>query len=209
MFPEHSVKPAFIKRIKAQSASFSFAISYFGVEWDDVPSELRKANCFHMENSKYHNFRDYWIMYLEPEKSSEKKKALSVVEEVNPADFRQFMENPEETGDAYRKVKKDLMARHEKMLYDMYPEFRGKVIPLDVSTPVSYERITGTPDGAIYGLARSVKTRNLGPRASLGGLYLSGQSLIPGILGVAISSLFACVRLLDMEQVWSDIKTCR
>jgi all-trans-retinol 13,14-reductase len=209
LFPEHSVRPAFIKRIREMDNSFSFCISYFGAAQADLPPELRTANCYWLENFDVPAPKDFWMLNMDTRISPEHPKSISVITEADPELFRRWYGTDAGNDPEYLRLKEGILRHHEESLYRRYPSLKGKLMPLFLSTPVSYERFNGGEDGSIYGLGLSVRYRNLGSRASLGGLYLAGQSLVPGVLGAIISSLLACYNILDAETLWGGIKKCR
>ena len=73
------------------------------------------------------------------------------------------------------------------------------------STPDTWERFTGTPEGSAFGILkdfRSPATTLISPRTPLPGLYLTGQSLnLHGLLGVSMTALHTCSAILGLERI--------
>ncbi len=74
---------------------------------------------------------------------------------------------------------------------------------LDVASPRAFRSWTSAPGGAAYGAKRTVDTPAVRSRTPVGGLYLSGQSLLaPGVMGAAASAVLTCCHILDSRTVW-------
>ena len=65
------------------------------------------------------------------------------------------------------------------------------------STPATWERYTGTPEGTAFGIRKKDATCYVHPRTPVPGLYLTGQNCgLHGILGVSETALFTCREIL-------------
>lgn len=65
------------------------------------------------------------------------------------------------------------------------------------STPATWERYTGTPDGTAFGIRKKDATCYVHPRTPVPGLYLTGQNCgLHGILGVSETALSTCREIL-------------
>ncbi|MBR3291853.1 MAG: NAD(P)/FAD-dependent oxidoreductase [Bacteroidales bacterium] len=61
------------------------------------------------------------------------------------------------------------------------------------STPKTWERYTGTPDGSAYGIRKNSTADFLAPQTPLPWLFLTGQNLgLHGILGTSVSAINTC-----------------
>ena len=65
------------------------------------------------------------------------------------------------------------------------------------STPATWERYTGTPEGTAFGIRKKDATCYVHPRTPVPGLYLTGQNCgLHGILGVSETALSTCREIL-------------
>lgn len=84
---------------------------------------------------------------------------------------------------------KDSIALAAKRL----PELPEAVGAYWTSTPATWERFTGTPDGSAYGFAKKDKEACLPTRTPLPWLYLTGQNIgLHGVLGVSETAVHTC-----------------
>lgn len=73
------------------------------------------------------------------------------------------------------------------------PELPQAIEKYWVSTPHTWERFTGTPDGTAYGILKNAKEDYLPPVTPLPWLFLTGQNIgLHGILGTAVSAINTC-----------------
>ena len=79
-----------------------------------------------------------------------------------------------------------------------------------VSTPLTWQYYTRTPQGSAYGLRKDCNNplqTFLSPRTPIPNLLMTGQSLIlHGVHGVAMTALLTCTELLGKEYIWSILK---
>ena len=73
------------------------------------------------------------------------------------------------------------------------------------STPLTYLRYTGTPDGSAYGIRKDYREplrTLLSPRTPIPNLLLTGQNLnVHGVLGVTVTAFLTCAELLGRETI--------
>jgi len=74
-----------------------------------------------------------------------------------------------------------------------------------VSTPQTWERYLGLPQGSAYGIAKDFShplSTVLSPRTPLENLFLTGQNLnLHGVLGVSMTALYTCAEISGMPFV--------
>lgn len=105
---------------------------------------------------------------------------------------------PEEanyTADKHRKAE-DCLA----LVRTALPDLPEAVKALFTSSPRTWQRYTGTPGGAAYGLRKDWHNPMgtvLSPRTPLKNLLMTGQNLnLHGILGVSMTALLTCAEIL-------------
>ena len=108
-------------------------------------------------------------------------------------------------GEAYEAFKKRKAERLLAALAEDFPELPSAIASYETATPLTYRDYTGTPEGAMYGLAKDV---NLGMggriswRTKLPNLFLVGQNTnAHGALGVMVGSLNVALHLLGIQEV--------
>ena len=73
------------------------------------------------------------------------------------------------------------------------------------STPDTWQRYTGTPEGSAYGILKQHSRLSIcvvSPRTPLPGLYLTGQNLgLHGVLGVSYTAVRTCSVILGEEKI--------
>ena len=102
---------------------------------------------------------------------------------------------------AYRERKREYGERLLGVAALLWPDLAGRVEYLEVSTPLTHRRYTGSTGGTGYGLAATpdqMLWRRPGARTEIAGLYLCGASCRSGhgIVGAALSGVFAAAAVL-------------
>jgi len=93
----------------------------------------------------------------------------------------------------------------EKIIYNKFPQLRGKIILLDYLKPWSFERYTGAINGSAYGLKHTFNFTGFQSNVPLRGLYLAGQAIYPGFLGSMISSFSLALKILESDNLWARV----
>jgi len=110
-------------------------------------------------------------------------------------------------GDAYEAVKERLAACVFEILFEHYPQLRGKVDYYEVSTPVSTQHFAMYEKGEIYGLHHDIDRLRHGwlkPKTRTEGLYLCGQDTLSlGHTTGILSGLLAACRILGWRASFS------
>jgi len=118
-------------------------------------------------------------------------------------------------GEGYSSESKYLEAKEKKLsevldlAYEGLPALKGAIEKVWTSTPLTWQRYTGTPGGSSFGVRKDWRNpllTVLSPRTPLKGLYLTGQSLnLPGMLGVSMTSLLTCREIPGLENFAKEI----
>ena len=106
----------------------------------------------------------------------------------------------------YRAEKERISNDIIDIIEEKYPELKGKIKPLDVATPVTYERYCGAYQGAYMSFILTSKSKDMMHNGKIKGLkkcYLAGQWLQPpGGLPIAVTTgKFAVQRICNEEKV--------
>lgn len=108
-------------------------------------------------------------------------------------------------GADYEDFKRAKAERLIQALEAEVPELRGNIERYYTSTPLTYRDYTGTPLGAMYGIARDVNQPlggSIASRTRIPNLLLAGQSITAhGMLGVLAGSFLACAEVLTLPTI--------
>lgn len=90
-----------------------------------------------------------------------------------------------------------------------YPQIKGKIKSVYVSTPLSYRDYIGGYNGNLYGYIKDsenpLKTF-ISPKTKLDNLFLTGQSInMHGVLGVTIGAVLTCTEIVGKQHLLDKI----
>ena len=109
----------------------------------------------------------------------------------------------------YITLKRQMAADCINMASRFFPKLQ-QTAKYHVSTPLTWQYYTRTPQGSAYGLRKDCNNplqTFLSPRTPIPNLLMTGQSLIlHGVHGVAMTALLTCAELLGKEYIWSILK---
>lgn len=110
-------------------------------------------------------------------------------------------------GPAYSAFKESLAAEAAEHLLKHCPELDGDLEIIDSATDITMERFSLAFGPGIYGKLHSVNESPILPVTRVGRLALAGQNIImPGLLGVLVSSALAAGFLTNHEKVLEILK---
>jgi all-trans-retinol 13,14-reductase len=95
-------------------------------------------------------------------------------------------------------------------VFEKFPDLRHAIATIDISTPLTWRDFTGTPQGAMYGIARNAEDplrSTVLPKTKIPGLYFTGQSVnLHGAVGVTIGAVMTCGEILGLPHVLKTIR---
>lgn len=101
-------------------------------------------------------------------------------------------------GEAYEQYKEKVAQRYIQFVEERLPGFKDIVDYVEVSSPLSLQKFTQRPNGAMYGLDLSKKRFDLdclNAQTSIPNLYLSGSDvMIMGVSGAAFGGVIAAAK---------------
>lgn len=106
----------------------------------------------------------------------------------------------------YQKQKEEIKGLYLNFLYRYYPETRGKVEMVDITTPLTYERYCGAYKGAYMGFMLTKATNKISHNGIIGNiqkLYIASQwlSALGGLPDALVSGKNAIQRICKAENI--------
>lgn len=129
----------------------------------------------------------------------------STITIISPAPFTWFAKWQDtrwhHRGAEYDDLKDTFRSRMLAALHEYFPSTRGRVLHAELSTPLSVRHFANHPQGEIYGLAHTperFRSRGLGPRTPIRGLYMTGvDSSVLGLLGAIAGGIISVSAALN------------
>jgi len=128
-------------------------------------------------------------------------------------DFKEFENEPWlNRGEKYEEIKEKFKNKGITLLKKLYPQLEGHIVHAEVSTPVSTRKFSNYKQGEIYGVTHAPErytTKNLKPRTSIKGLYLTGQDItLVGVGGAMASGILTATTIIkwNMSKQFKEIK---
>ena len=113
-------------------------------------------------------------------------------------------------GKSYEDFKKEKAEIILDALEQEVPGIRNDIEKYYTSTPLTYLDYTGTPEGAMYGVAKDINvigTGSVSCKTRIPNLLLTGQSITShGMLGVLAGSLVTCSEVLTSDEIFAQLK---
>jgi all-trans-retinol 13,14-reductase len=108
-------------------------------------------------------------------------------------------------GREYMELKERFSLRMLEALFEQLPHLRDAVDYTEMSTPLSTKHYCGYEHGEIYGLDHTPQrfmSKDLGPRTSIKGLFLTGQDVITdGIAGALFAGIVTSSAILKRNMI--------
>ena len=134
-------------------------------------------------------------------KSGENPHTAELISFCEAKAFHQWAEHPQgKRGPAYSALKERIAQGMLELAESAAPGLTKLVDYVETSTPLTYEHYTAHPAGAFYGPPATplrFRSRPLGPRTAVAGLFLSGQDVgSTGIMGAMMGGVAAASQIL-------------
>jgi len=134
-------------------------------------------------------------------KSGESPHTAELISFCDAKAFQQWAEHPRgRRGPEYSALKERIAHGLLELAESAVPGLTELVDYVETSTPLTYEHYTAHPAGAFYGLPATplrYRSRPLGPRTAVPGLFLSGQDAgSTGIMGAMMGGAAAACQVL-------------
>ena len=134
-------------------------------------------------------------------KSGESPHTAELISFCDARAFRQWAGKPRENrGPEYSALKERIARGMLELAESAAPGLTELVDYVETSTPLTYEHYTAHPAGAFYGPPATplrFRSRPLGPRTAVPGLFLSGQDAgSTGIMGAMMGGVAAACQIL-------------
>ena len=134
-------------------------------------------------------------------KSGESPHTAELISFCDAKAFQQWAEHPRgRRGPEYSALKERIAHGLLELAESAVPGLTELVDYVETSTPLTYEHYTAHPAGAFYGLPATplrYRSRPLGPRTAVSGLFLSGQDAgSAGIMGAMTGGVAAACQVL-------------
>lgn len=117
---------------------------------------------------------------------------------------------PKSRGADYDQFKKEKAEKLFDSVEKQFPGFRNCISTFYCATPLTLRDYVGNDDGSIYGVLKDYKEplrTFISPQTKIPNLLLTGQNLnLHGMLGVTVTAIVTCSKLLGMEYLLKKIK---
>jgi len=192
-----------------------------------------KKNTFPYQNRNYYFFEDYdvwsamnytkdsWprnygLFFTLSSKTKEYADGLTIMTYMRYDEVAQWgntyhtVLNDVSRGEGYEDFKKRKEEKLLNLVEKRFPGLKDCIQSIHSGTPLSLRDYLGTDDGTLYGVVKDyhdpLKTF-ISPNTKIPNLFLTGQNLnLHGILGVSMSAVVTCSRILGMEYLVEKIK---
>lgn len=113
-------------------------------------------------------------------------------------------------GEDYKIFKEQKASECIEVASKIIPNLKENIRGISTSTPLTYQNYTDTIEGSAFGIRKdynSIEKSLLTPITPIPNLFFTGQNLnLHGILGVSITSLLTCSKILPAQQIVSFLE---
>ncbi len=216
---EERFRKVYIKRIKNLENSMSIFAVHVQLKEKSFPSLNANYHYYSKENVwgvSYYN-KDAWpegyMLYTSSENDNDKFSSCISIFTYMDFDEVKKWENTyvEKRGDEYKKWKKKKAEHLLDFVSIKFPEIKGNVKKMYISTPLTYRDYTASKNGSMYGIIRDSRNpikSQIMPQTRIPNLYLTGQNLnLHGMLGVLMTSFVTAGEFIDLNKLVKDVNS--
>lgn len=222
MLDTHLMRPASRKRLLRLENSLSFFMVYGELENPINNSPLEWTNYYSIRAgfeilpaSNIYPRNDRGLMLTSPGKRDNKDLQFNEngVILCRPAyweEVKQYQNSRKNNRPkGYEEYKTCIGTEMLETAHKKWGHICGTITPLAVGTPLTFRDELTSPEGSAYGALHDKDQLTPSTQTSVPGLWLSGQStLMTGILGASLAALVTVGKMLNLEEVWDDIRQC-
>lgn len=219
LLPKSAVLPEMTQALGEIKPSVAHLCLYVGLKGSDEELGLPKHNIWIYDNEHFTEARDVSaaekdLTYISFPSAKDpawaaKHPGTATVQVIRACSFEkvaQWKDAPfGKRGTEYEEQKEIWSQELLLKLYEVCPHLEGKVSFLELSTPLSTDHFMNYSRGEIYGLEHTparFKLRQLRPRTSIKGLYLTGQDIVTvGVGGALYSGVLAATTILKRSVI--------
>lgn len=218
LLPDHVLRPGFRRRILGMEDGPATLSAFITTDLD--LSDYGRRNYYQFESlnldSMYHNVdrpHEFVFVTVPTAREGRTRSGLHQVIALGFLDWARVAKwadtttgkRPEDY-EAFKAAQAEDMMR---LVYKRLPVLRGHVVGMEAATPLTNRDYAATEAGAAYGINHTIDQSGrygLRPRTRVGGLYMTGQSvLMPGVCGVTISAFHTCSVILGSEYLMQKV----
>lgn len=214
--PHSLFRPAYVTRLKSLEDTASAFILYGE---SDTALDILSGSSIYISPTKCIDFcnidsalkeRPFYITSICPQNGNSDRVGFIAICPASIKETRQWENSlTGDRSDDYRIFKKGIVERMLRHIETSCEDLRGKIKPVDCSTPLTLRDYTNSPFGSMYGVKHKTEQYNPLPVTRLPGLFLAGQSIVsPGLLGAIISGFVACGNIVGHDNLRREVKKC-
>lgn len=149
-------------------------------------------------------------MLITSNHSCPKGESVSILIPASYAEWKKYAgSKPHQRKKGYREQKKIVAAQAVEFATNYVPELKNNFTTLCVSTPLTIKDYCQAPNGAAYGVKRSINQFPPPPAFPVKNVLLSGQAIVgPGILGAMTAGFVTCGEILGHTHLRNGILEC-
>jgi len=196
---------------------------YVGLDRSDEELKLPRYNVWCYDNDNFDDVFENITLQDAPKKFAyisfpsakdpewqEKHPGTATIQALSIGRYEWFLKYEAQPwnkrGEEYISLKKEFEETMIKRLYKLFPQIKGHVVAIEVSTPLSTRHFSNYQHGEIYGLEHSpdrFELPFLRSETKIKGLRLVGQDImIVGLAGAMLSGILCAATILKFK-TWS------
>lgn len=158
----------------------------------------------------------YAVFYVPSSKESEFAEGVTIMSYMRMDEVEKWkntfntVSNENDRGVEYETFKRKKAELLFNAMEKQFPGFKESIKSYTTASPLTARDYIGTEDGSLYGFAKDYREPMksfISPGTKIPNLLLTGQNInMHGVLGVTISAVVTCSRLLGMDYLVEKIR---